>query len=840
MTQPPTEPIPSQPTPRPTPALSGSTPPALGPISPAAGAPPDALPPGARCGAYVVESFIGRGGMGTVYRGRHADLGRPAAIKVLVGAASPSASERLVREARTVARLAHPGIVRVYDVGLMADGRPWLAMELIDGEGLDRVVARDAMPLADRIRLVAQAARALHAAHEAGIIHRDVKPQNIIVERGGARAKVVDFGIGKTIDATTGLTATGQLVGTVGYMAPELVRQSGEAGPIAEVYALGATLYEVVTGRAPFQRNNVAATIHEILHADLAAPSAETARSLGRVRPEALDAICFRALAKDPAVRQGTALAFALELEDALAGRAVRPAPRRRLGDARVFASLVRVTVAGLVGGALFFVGLAVGLAARGRAPEEVGPASVADVGPGPVGPTGDAATLDDGATPTTDTTSAPAPPGEAPGSTATPVEPARPELTSVVALEAATVIAAHREADRLIEALAEYRALGVGARLDRLVRVVEDLPAETVAELWGWAAIDRDLDDDLDGVARAQARLYRAAVAAPNPSVLLPRWSGAMGWSFSERMLRGDPLFARQRLAVGRRDPGPWVAGCLPEGATETLGQLVALRALVPTLVRAAPDEDVERPPDLTLLGDPTALSARFEEGAARVRAGLALLPPRFAAAARDVLETIEGDVGEVVGRGLIRLRCSDGAAEVALHATPRGEWRRDDRSTGLIFAFGRESADEALVAGTAYLALARPERFATIDLEIGGDPPLLALGVAPARGAGGVLEAAPTGGVTVGIDGVRPVEDALAAGLIARGAEPDPTASSRLHPLWVRLRTTPDGVVSFIGRRALGPNGEPAPTLAAGDGLRILLGPGTVLREVRLRIAR
>ncbi|MGE0708752.1 MAG: serine/threonine-protein kinase [Planctomycetota bacterium] len=314
-------------------------------------------------GPYVAESELGRGGMGAVYAGRDARSGRRVAIKVLARVEDERLRERFRREALALGRLSHPGIVRVLDAGLEA-AHPWLVMELVEGETLAQRVER-AGPLEPRAaaQVALEVARALAHAHRHQLLHRDVKPENVLLAADG-RAVLADFGLVKgTGPEATRLTATGHTVGTPVYMPPEQVRsERGGVDPRSDVYALGATLYASLTGAAPFEGDNLMAVIASVLE--------QAPRPPGQLRPgldPALERLCLRCLEKDPGQRPASAEALAAELEAWL----TRPARAPRAGRR---AALVLVPL--LVGAALLWV------AARGASP------TPADPSPPPASPT--------------------------------------------------------------------------------------------------------------------------------------------------------------------------------------------------------------------------------------------------------------------------------------------------------------------------------------------------------------------------------------------------------------------------------------------------------------------
>lgn len=241
---------------------------------------------------YRIEGIAGRGGMGVVYRAQHIHLGRTVALKLLNPeiAATEEFRERFIREARAAAELEHPNIVPVYDAGEV-DGRLYLAMKFIEGTDLAHLIQQEGHLSADRtMQLLQQLADALDVAHEHGLIHRDVKPANALLD--GARLYLTDFGLTRRVDSTRPLTATGRAVGTAAYLAPEQIR--GE--PLdrrVDVYALGCVLYQCLAGQPPYLRD----TDMLIMWAHVGAepPSLSTERP---ELPSTIDRVIKRALAK--------------------------------------------------------------------------------------------------------------------------------------------------------------------------------------------------------------------------------------------------------------------------------------------------------------------------------------------------------------------------------------------------------------------------------------------------------------------------------------------------------------------------------------------------------------
>lgn len=262
------------------------------------------LATGVTFGSYVVGELIGRGAMASVYRAEHVMLNKAVALKLMDRSLldSPGARERFLREGRVVASIAHPNVVDITDLGVH-EGTPYLVMELLVGEDLHKYLVRHA-PLDDRTttRLALPLIAALSAAHDAGVVHRDVKPSNIFLEHqhgGELIPKVLDFGISKFAFERTELdlivTSPNQLIGSPMYLAPEALRGPAQIGPAADQYSLGVVLYECVTGRPPFHGDTLMALLGALSRGVFEPPSA--------IRPDispALERIIGRALALDP------------------------------------------------------------------------------------------------------------------------------------------------------------------------------------------------------------------------------------------------------------------------------------------------------------------------------------------------------------------------------------------------------------------------------------------------------------------------------------------------------------------------------------------------------------
>jgi serine/threonine protein kinase/Tfp pilus assembly protein PilF len=269
---------------------------------------------------YDILEELGHGGMGVVYKARQRQLNRLVALKMIRAGidARPEERKRFRIEAEAVARLHHPNILQIYDIGEAA-GLPFVSLELLEGGSLADRLAGTPQPGRPAAELMIILARAIHAAHQAGIVHRDLKPSNILFHRDGT-TKIVDFGLAKRLKQEDGHTQSGQLVGTPSYMAPEQAGgQIKEIGTATDVYALGAILYEMLTGRPPFKATSPMQTAIQVLHDDPVPPS----RLLSRV-PRDLETICLKCLAKEPARRYASAGELADDLARYLANEPIR------------------------------------------------------------------------------------------------------------------------------------------------------------------------------------------------------------------------------------------------------------------------------------------------------------------------------------------------------------------------------------------------------------------------------------------------------------------------------------------------------------------------------------
>jgi serine/threonine protein kinase len=277
---------------------------------------------------YEVLEELGRGGMGVVYRARHLGLNRVVALKMVLDARHASAEElaRFRSEAEAVAALQHPNIVQIFECGTHA-GLPFFTLEYVPGGSLAAKVRERPLPPAESARLTEQLARGVAYAHDMGIVHRDLKPGNVLLA-ADETPKITDFGLAKRLglrSAEDALTRTGSILGTPSYMAPEQASPEREVGPAVDVWALGAILYRLITGRPPFQAATPLETIRQVESAEPAAP-----RRLNPAVPEDLNTVCLKCLQKDPERRYASADALADDLRRFLNGEHVLARPVSR------------------------------------------------------------------------------------------------------------------------------------------------------------------------------------------------------------------------------------------------------------------------------------------------------------------------------------------------------------------------------------------------------------------------------------------------------------------------------------------------------------------------------
>lgn len=292
------------------------------------------LPAGSRLSHYRILSQLGAGGMGEVYRAHDPRLEREIALKVIRRAlvADEGALDRLLREATLASALNHPNIVTIYETGVVGPDR-YIAMELIEGLTLRGLAAREPLPLSRVIHIARQIAEALAVAHAAQIVHRDIKPDNVMLRPDGY-VKLLDFGLARlqpdalaAASTQPAPTETGAVVGTIGYMAPEQARGERVA-PEADVFSLGVLLYELVTGRHPFMAPSQLGTLHQLMW-----ETPEPPILLNADLPKAIDQLILEMLQKDPRLRPGASevmyrLALAHDSGVAVAMASVSPPAR--------------------------------------------------------------------------------------------------------------------------------------------------------------------------------------------------------------------------------------------------------------------------------------------------------------------------------------------------------------------------------------------------------------------------------------------------------------------------------------------------------------------------------
>ena len=331
---------------------------------------------------YEILSELGRGGMGVVYKARQTSLKRLVALKMLLGGRHADASQRarFHAEAEVVAKLQHPNIVQIFEIG-EHEGNPFFSMEYVDGVNLAQHLSNDLLEVGKAARLVLEIAEAVHFAHQHGIIHRDLKPSNVLLQKplsadqaetlhsrpsattaiSDLIPKISDFGLAKHLEADSKLTQSGAVIGTPSYMAPEQADGNLQAiGPRTDVYALGAILYETLTGRPPFRGASIVDTLDQVRRLDPVPPS----RLQSKV-PRDLEVICLKCLRKEAANRYGSAAELADDLRRFLNGEPIQARPvgvperawrwcRRYPAVASLLATVVLCVLGGVAGVLLF------------------------------------------------------------------------------------------------------------------------------------------------------------------------------------------------------------------------------------------------------------------------------------------------------------------------------------------------------------------------------------------------------------------------------------------------------------------------------------------------------
>ncbi len=261
-------------------------------------------------GQYELIRELGRGGMGVVYLAKQRELDRLVALKMILSnfLASEHVIHRFHIEAKAAARLRHPHIVQVFDTG-RCHGQYYFAMDYVDGWSLEERLQSGPMPAADAASLMIPVARAVAHLHQHGIVHRDLKPSNILIDRTG-HPYLTDFGLAKMLEGGAGKTATGMVMGTPSYMAPEQAASGREIGPLCDVYSLGAILYEMLAGRPPFREATPMDTLVQVLEGEPTPP-----RQINPAIPRDLEVVCLKCLEKPSGNRYPSAAAFADDLE---------------------------------------------------------------------------------------------------------------------------------------------------------------------------------------------------------------------------------------------------------------------------------------------------------------------------------------------------------------------------------------------------------------------------------------------------------------------------------------------------------------------------------------------
>src|SRR5438067_2174235 len=261
-------------------------------------------------GDYELLEQIGRGGQGVVFRARQKSLNRSVALKVIsLGQwASKAHLKRFRLEAEAAASLNHPGIVPIHEVG-ERDGCCYFSMNLIEGGQLDEAVKRQVISIRRAVELIAKLARTVHYAHENGILHRDIKPGNVLLDKEG-EPYLTDFGLARLVETEGSVTRTTEMLGTPSYMAPEQANGNAEVTAAADIYGLGAVLYQLLTGNPPFVGRSTYETVRLLLETDPRQP-----RLLNPKVDRDISTICLKCLEKDPQRRYSSALALAQDLE---------------------------------------------------------------------------------------------------------------------------------------------------------------------------------------------------------------------------------------------------------------------------------------------------------------------------------------------------------------------------------------------------------------------------------------------------------------------------------------------------------------------------------------------
>jgi predicted Ser/Thr protein kinase len=300
-------------------------------------------------GDYQLQDEIARGGMGVVYRARQVSLNRIVAVKMILAGKFVTSAEvkRFHTEAEAAANLQHPNIVAIHEIGEQ-DGRHYFSMDFVEGQDLAQAIGGEPMPAQKAAALLKTVAEAVHFAHQRGTLHRDLKPHNVLIDAAG-QPRITDFGLAKRVEQASDLTQSGAVMGSPSYMPPEQAAgRQAEVGPASDVYSLGAILYQMLTGKAPFLGATAVDTLRQVIEQDPVAPS-----KLNDKVPSDLETICLKCLEKKPAQRYSSARALAEELERFLNHQPILAKPA---STARKVVSWCRQRPWVLTGGAVFLV----------------------------------------------------------------------------------------------------------------------------------------------------------------------------------------------------------------------------------------------------------------------------------------------------------------------------------------------------------------------------------------------------------------------------------------------------------------------------------------------------
>ncbi len=800
----------------------------------AAVGPPAASPPRRRLGPYLLERPLGQGAQGVVWFARHEGLGRPAAVKILTSenAADADFARRFHQEARLAARLDHRHAVRVYDSGTDR-GIYWLAMELIDGPSVGEVVRRDGpMVIADALEITRGIASALVAASEAGILHRDVKPQNILLERDGV-AKLADLGLAREDGhKAPHLTASGIVVGTPFYMAPEQAMGRRDLDVRVDIYALGISLFEMLTGTIPLTGESTVATVLRHNEEDVPPPSSVRADI-----PPSVDALVCRMAARDRERRFRDARALEAEIGALLAGPTLAPPTRtteRRESPARDAESDVgwgaeRAPAPAPRSRAPMVAAVAIAFVVATAAGILIGNLGdgVSDAAPIAARPLPAATSAAERLRAREDLERRSSPPAEGdperPAATIpSPVIPAE-DRRDPFERSALAVIDAY-ETGGAVAALARYRELEIGADLDRLARSSEGLRVGALLTLWAWCRIDRALAGDLDNANAAVSVLVQYRRDAPPELGVMMAATDAIAFDAVDatRVIMGarDPRFSLhypplQPAKIERAAP------LLGPAASDALVALGRARLFLPGLVA------IEAEP--SPLFDPDELAERFDDVVAPVRAGLPALERELRASVAAVLARVEREVNDVRVSRVVRMRLTDAANELGLHTEPT-DYYFPGHVRGLVY-IGPEEALRS-IGDEIRLELRGLARYRRIEIDLYGLRPPLGFSFRRAHRPVAAALVDPTGGGVVTLDPESSVTHRLLERIAAGGIDEGTTrVSIELRADGARPVVTVNGASSTL---ELG-----AATADAGRSLRLHLAPGAVIEEVRLHLA-